>query len=105
MSSAEISWSVLGVVAAAIPIVASLWKAFTVIANLKSEISEIRHQNSTEDLKLGHMEDSLKLTANGLLERINHLANRTQTNHERLQKRIEDVEGFLTKSTAFNRRS
>lgn len=105
MSTAEISWAVLGFISFLIPIVAALWKGFNVIASLRSELLQIRHDNAVENLRIDHLQQSLDLSINGVLERISHYTTRSRSESEKFDKRLGDLEGFLTKSTEFERRS
>lgn len=66
-------------------------------------VASMRHSFEVQDIKLAHLGDVHVLAFNGFRERMEHTANRHKQEVEKMEDRLDDIEGFLTKSTEFNR--
>lgn len=71
---------------------------------ISASVSTMRHSLEKQDLRLEHLVDSHTLTFNGLRERNEHSISRLRGELEELSDRQEDVENFLQKNTAFEKR-
>lgn len=74
------------------------------IWRISASVATMRHGLEKQDLRLEHLVDSHALTFNGLRERNEHSISRLKGEIEDLSDRQEDVENFLQKNTAFEKR-
>ena len=91
--------------AALLPIIAALWKIFAVREQLQSSITENRHRLELIEREINHLADQQSLALNGIKELVQHVRSRSQHSEEGLDRRLDDVEKFLAKSTAFEPRN
>ena len=71
---------------------------------MSTAVAEMRHNLEKQDIRLENLNDLHEAGFNGFKERIEHFTNRTRGEIGELNKRLEDVESYLTKSTDFIRR-
>jgi prefoldin subunit 5 len=100
--------AVLGYMTALITIITALWRAFDSIARMREKvgdsIQELNHQ--IEKLRISEQSDRewAELSIRGTIEKLEHFSTRTRGELKELDTRMDDVEGFLQKTTAFERR-
>jgi hypothetical protein len=104
MDRQESFLAILGFIAFAIPIVGALWKLFSVREELQTKILGNQHRLDLLDQRIEHLVDQQKLFLNGIQERVQHTRDRSKHAEEALDLRLSDLEGFVEKTTAFNRR-
>lgn len=95
----------LALLVATIPLLAALWKVFDSIASLKerlnSQITAVGHQTQLIELELKSLNEKGQLAINGLKERHDHSINRLKAEFERLDQKVEQIEGFLAKASGY----
>ncbi len=74
-------------------LLASLWKAFSVIGTLEKQL-----------LKLDHQIDRVELVVNGVRERMEHINTRISSIQREQQATLDDLEAYLHKNTSYERR-
>lgn len=104
MDKQESFLAVLGFIAFAIPIIGALWKLFTIRELLQTEILGNRHRIELLEQKIEHLIDQQSLALNGMKELIQHVRDRSLHAEGNLNFRLEDLEGFMEKSTTFTKR-
>ncbi|NDJ16791.1 hypothetical protein [Myxacorys almedinensis] len=75
----------------------SVWKS-------AASVSRIQHNLEKKDILLESLQDKLTLHFNGLKERFEHFAQRSRGEVQALEKRVQQMERFLQKSTNFDPR-
>jgi len=103
-----IDLALLGYVTSVITILAALWKSFDAIARMRERIGDSIQELNHEIDKLKISEQAnrewAELSVRGTVEKIEHFSTRTGGEIENLNKRMDNVEGFLQKTTSFERR-
>lgn len=72
---------------------------------MSSSVSDMRHNLEKQDIRLENLNDVQSLAFNGFREKIEHSVTRLRSELSELDQRLESTEGFLTKNTAFQKRS
>lgn len=99
---------VLGYVTAFITILTALWRAFDSIARMREKvgdsIQDLAHE--IEKLRINEQSDRewAELSIRGTIEKLEHFSTRTKGEIKDLDTRMDNVEGFLQKTTTFERR-
>lgn len=104
MANAEIYLGILGFIALTLPILAALWKTFTVREALQVQITQNQHRIEMMEAEGRHLIDNQQHFLNGITERVQHVRDRSKHAEEALDLRLSDLEGFVEKTTAFTRR-
>lgn len=105
MDSAQALTAVFGAIAFSIPIFGALWKIFTVREQLQVSITANSHRLEMMERDIGHLADQQALALNGIKELVQHVRSRSQHSEEALDRRLDDVEKYLAKSTSFEPRN
>jgi hypothetical protein len=71
---------------------------------ISSAVSDVRHNLEKQDIRLENLNNLQQAGFTGFKERIEHFTVRTRGEAGEIDKRLDDVEGFLTKTTDFTRR-
>ncbi len=111
----EVQSQILGFLVFAIPVVVALWKVFAILQGIEDRLekqvrevdhrlSELSHQSQLRSTQLESLNDKLVLAINGTRELVSHVRTRTQTDANKLEDRICQIERFLVKTTAFQPR-
>jgi hypothetical protein len=103
MDKQESFLAILGFVAFAIPIVGALWKLFAVREQLQTQILSNGHRLAMLEQKIDHLIDQQELFLNGLKESVQHVRNRSLHAEQKLNYRLEDLEGYIEKTTSFTK--
>lgn len=96
--------AILGFIVFAIPIVGALWKLFVVREQLQTQILSNAHRIAMLEQKIDHLVDQQELFLNGLKESVQHVRERSKHAEENLHYRLEDLEGYVEKTTNFTKR-
>ena len=67
-------------------------------------LSEMKNDLKMQTRELGYLAELHQTAFQGFVEKIDHSTNRFKGEIEDIKRRLEDLEGFLTKSTEFTRR-
>ncbi len=67
-------------------------------------VAEMRHNLEKQDMRLENLSLLHDAGFQGFKERIEHASARTREELNEQNRRLEDIEGYLTKSTDFTRR-
>lgn len=94
----------LGIVISLITIASTVWKASSAIAELRRSHERLEAALRSEISGLQHENEKLLLMTNGYKERTEHLNARLTANYQHVSALLEDVEGWLQKNTAYERR-
>ena len=101
----------IGIVTGVITIVTSIWKVQRLINDIEDSVVKLRYELSKGLNDLEHRVDVATMTANGYKERIDHNSSRHKAEEEKLSLRLEstnetidDIENFIQKTTAYERR-
>lgn len=90
---------------ALIPIVTALLKIVTVREQLQANITDNRHRLEMLERESRHLVDQQALALNGMREVIQHVRDRSLQSEKELDRRLDDVEKYLAKSTSFEPRN
>lgn len=101
---ADITIGILEFIVYAIPIVGALWAVFSVRLRLQSDIKDNAHRLDLVETHFANMDDKQILAYNGLRELTEHVRERSADKETKLNERLVDVECYLEKTTAFQRR-
>jgi hypothetical protein len=97
----EFTVAILAFVAFSIPVIGALWKIFSVRERLASDIRQVICRIELLEQKLEALVDRQTLAFNGLKEITEHTRSRSQTQEQKLNDRLNDVERYLEKHTEF----
>ena len=89
----------------AVPTLSLLWKTFSVVADIRLQLAELRHKNELLSNQVEDAEESLKGVVNQTNERFNHFSTRLRGEVHQLNTQVRDVQSFLAKTTSFEVRS
>lgn len=88
-----------------IPLIAALWKIFDSIAALRerfnTRLDQIAHSAQIIELEMKALQDKGELAINGLREKHDHSINRLKNEFELLDRKVEQLEGFLAKTSGY----
>jgi hypothetical protein len=108
MNQNDVVLIVLGVLGTAVtfglPIVTALWKLSSLRERMTDQIQEVNHRLDMLTSKVENLDDKVTLGVNGLKELIDHRSIRLNDADKRHEGRINELEGWLVKNTAFERR-
>lgn len=96
---------IIGVVTGFITILSALWRVSIAAADLRTKHELLRDLIEDGDRQLQHELEKLGLTVNGVRERMEHINTRISSQSKDLGRSLADVENFLQKSTAFEKRN
>jgi IS4 transposase len=102
--NAEVTIAVLQFIVFSLPIVGALWAVFSVRSKLQSDIKDNAHRLDLVESHFENMADKHLLAFNGLRELVEHVRSRSTREEEKLDDRLSDLECYLEKTTAFQRR-
>ena len=94
----------LGIVISLITIASTVWKASGAISELRRSQERLESALRSEISELQHQDEKLELLTNGFKERTEHINVRLTANYNQVAGTLEDVEGWLQKNTAYERR-
>jgi len=116
MNGLTVTVAIFGLITSTIAILTALIKVVNVVNTLKVDLKEAnwriktleervdtRHHALEE--KIDNKHDALELFINGVKEKQEHRSERIQLYVEKNASVIEDLEAFLQKTTAYDRRS
>ncbi len=86
MEAIALIGGILGIATGFISLLAVLWRV------------------SQSAARVEHQIDKLELTVNGIRERMEHINTRLSNEHRELERSLTDVENYLHKNTAYERR-
>ncbi|MBW4542430.1 MAG: hypothetical protein KME43_25340 [Myxacorys chilensis ATA2-1-KO14] len=108
MLKPEVIGILISVLSFCFGIMAFVWKASTTVAAMKTDLRElnlvVQHNGQLGDEKLGRMNDCIVLGFNNVKEALQHLRTRQLNEQTETDHRVEDLEDFLAKTTAFEKR-
>lgn len=87
-----------------LPLIGALWRIFRIKEELQDQIQKLEHRLALLSAEQEHMSDRQELGFNGFRERIEHTASRLRQDTDRSNQRIDQVENFLAKTTAYEKR-
>jgi hypothetical protein len=99
----QVAALIFGAIACSVTVGTVVWKI--VILKLNSEVLLLRHDLEKKDLQIENLQDVQQLSHNGLLEKFGHFSTRTRGEVAELDKRLKQVEHFLSKTTEFEPRN
>jgi len=96
--------TLIGLTVGLISITATIVKATTAIVSLRHAIGEV--EDKVERLRSDgyHEIEKLALTSNGIRERMEHINTRLSNQHRDIGASLSDIETFLVKTTAYEKR-
>ncbi len=104
----HITPEMIGLLSFCIGTISVVWRASNAVSRMKCELRDAINRVETDltikDLKLQNLQDVQVLSVNGFREKIEHFVSRTRGEIAENNKRLEDLESFLTKTTDFVRR-
>ena len=115
MNAAEIQAQVFAFILILIPIVASLWKVFSLIHGIEKRlddaiervdrrVGELEHRSDMRSVQMEALNDRLALGLNGTKELVTHLRVRTKGDNDRLLEKLAQMERYLVKETSYQSR-
>ena len=104
MDQAQLTFGILAFIILTLPILTVLWKIFTAREKLAIGIAQNHHLLKMQEQHFDDMRDQQALFLNGIVERLQHVRDRSKEKEEDLEKRITDLEFFIEKTTEFTRR-
>lgn len=96
--------ALVGIVVGLISIGSAVTKVASGIGAIRKSIDEVEEKISRLELETKHEVDLLKLTINGVRERMEHINTRVSGQLKDRAGALEDVELFLAKTTPYERR-
>jgi hypothetical protein len=100
----EIAIGILTFLVFSLPIVGALFRLFAVREKLQADINQNHHRLDLQEQQITHLLNQQLLFLKGLEERLEHVRERSQEREGSLHRRLLDLEGFIEKSTSFERR-
>ncbi|MDX2239089.1 MAG: hypothetical protein NW224_00220 [Leptolyngbyaceae cyanobacterium bins.302] len=98
--------SVVGsAIAFAIPLISMLWKAFSLIADLRLQIVENRNQLVILTNKVDHFDDRWEGVSHQTNQKFDHFSTRVRGDVHQLNTQVRELQNFLSKTTNFEVRS
>lgn len=115
MTTAEIQSQIFAFLLLLIPLVATLWKVFSLLAGIEKRlddaiervdqrVSQLEHRADLRSVQLEALNDRLALGLNGTKELVTHLRARTKADDDRLLAKLAQIERYLVKETTYQSR-
>lgn len=93
----------------------AIWKIFTAVDKLKSELEEkinrlerlildVQHEQHLKQVLIDSLNDRLILAVNGVKEVAEHIRTRTRAESSVSKRKINQIEAFLVKTTQYELR-
>jgi hypothetical protein len=92
-----------GAIACSLSVGTVLWRAITL--KLNGEVLLLQHNLEKKDLQISNLQDVQTLMQKGLEEKFGHFSTRTRAEVLELDKRVRQIENFLSKGTDFEPRN
>lgn len=87
-----------------VPIISSLWKVFSIRESLSNDILACRHRIELLEHESNSAREIQASFLRGIQERLQHVRDRSSNSEEKLARRLEDLESYVEKTTAFEKR-
>ncbi len=104
----HITPEMIGLVSFCVGTIAAVWRASSAVAKMQCELRDAINRVETDltikDLKLQNLQEVQVLSLNGFRKKIEHFIARTRGEIADHDRRLDDLEAFLTKTTDFVRR-
>lgn len=94
----------LAIIATLTTVLTALWKALNAIAAIKYGIAETNGRLERIASELDGKLERMELITNGVRERVEHVSLRVSGQFDRMDQAIDDLEGFLQKTTSYEKR-
>jgi hypothetical protein len=109
MSREEVILVVASVITSAIvfalPILSLLWKTFSVVADIRLQLAELRHRTDLLSTQVEIAEENWKGVSHQTNEKFNHFSTRFRGEVHQLNTQVRELQSFLAKTTSFEVRS
>lgn len=87
-----------------IAILTALWKLFELKARVDANLAELSYRLHSLQENSAHQDEVIKMSLNQVKEVAEHVRARSRLETESIEMRLTDVENWLAKNTAFERR-
>jgi hypothetical protein len=101
--SSDVAGFIFGAIACSLSVGTVLWRAITL--KLNGEVLLLQHNLEKKDLQISNLQDVQTLMQKGLEEKFGHFSTRSRAETSELDKRVRQVENFLSKGTNFEPRN
>lgn len=101
---AAILATLIGLIVGLITISTTIVKVTNAIAGLRHAIAEVDDKIERLRSDSFHEVEKLALTSNGIRERMEHINTRLSNQHREITATASDIETFLVKTTAYEKR-
>lgn len=105
VESIAIIGGILGILTGLVSLLTIVWRTAQATANIRNRLDVISDRLQDGDRSLDHQLETMKLTINGVRERMEHINNRLQNEQKDLRGDIKDVQAYLQKNTEFEIRN
>lgn len=103
MKAHEIAGFIFGSVACSVTVGTVLWRI--IILKLNAEVLLLQHNLEKKDLQIENLQNVQTLGHQGLIEKFGHFSSRSRAEVTELDKRMRQVENFLSKKAGFEPRN
>lgn len=93
---------IFGTTAFSISVGTVLWRV--IMLRLNSEVLALQHNLEIKDLQIENLQDVQTLLQKGLEEKFEHFASRMKGENLEIDKRLRQIENYLSKKTEFEPR-
>lgn len=94
--------SVLGTaIAFSLPLLSLLWRSFSVIAEIRLQIAEVRHDQEKLAGEIEVLDERFTSVNLQTIQRFDHFSNRFRGEVSQLNTQVRDLQNFLAKTTSF----
>lgn len=93
---------IFGSTAFSIAVGTILWRV--IVLRLNSEVLALQHNLELKDLQIENLQDVQTLLQKGLEEKFEHFAARMKGENLEIDKRLRQIENYLSKNTTFDLR-